>query len=201
VRDVAVPALALGVWSGRDRNVDGDLPSSSVGGASSTPAQALARAKRRRAASLPASCSSWNSTSALSSPTASAWRPSPRSASMRSSGTASRSSIEPGDLRPRERLTCGIRPEALPAMASAARGAAAAGSDDTLWNEANPCSQPTCEHPRMVGALVHLDVGAVLALHDRRHRRPGHAATARTARWPVAASSAIRARCDPRSAE
>jgi hypothetical protein len=191
VRDVAVPALALGVWSGRDRNVDGDLPSSSVGGASSTPAQALARAKRRRAASLPASCSSWNSTSALSSPTASAWRPSPRSASMRSSGMASRSSSSRGDLRVRERLICEFgqrrsRPRAK-------RGA----ERRYRWVRRHALERrqsliaADCEHSRMVGALVHLDVGAVLALHDRRRRRPGHDATARMARRPVAASSAM----------
>lgn len=44
-----------------------------------------------------------------------------------------------------------------------------------------------CEHPRMVGALLHDDAGALLALHDRCRRRPGHDATGHTGGRPVAA--------------
>jgi hypothetical protein len=153
VRDVAVPALALGVWSGRDRNVDGDLPSSSVRGASSTPAQALARAKRRRAASLPASCSSRNSTSALSSPTASAWRPRPE-VSVNALLRHGQPQLDRAGRSPPAR-TAHMRNSARGAPRHGKRGAGRRYrwvTDYTPWNEANPCSQPTREHPRMVGA-------------------------------------------------
>ena len=201
MRDVAVPALALGVWSGRDRNVGGDLPSSSVGGASSTPAQALARAKRRRAASLPASCSSRKSTSALSSPTTSAWRPSPRSASMRPPARPAAARRAGGDLRRSERLTCEFGQRRSPPW-QARRGAPLPLGDRLhALERRQSLIAADCEHSRMVGALLHGDAGAVLALHDRRRRRPGHDATGRTARPPVAALSAISVRCDPRSAE
>jgi hypothetical protein len=157
-----------------------------------------ARRRRRRflrvataTGALPASCPSRKCTSALSSPTRSAWRPNTRPASKRSSGMASRSSSSRGDLRVRERLICEFgqrrsRPRAK-------RGA----ERRYRWVRRHALERrqsliaADCEHSRMVGALVHLDVGAVLALHDRRRRRPGHDATARMARRPVAASSAM----------
>jgi hypothetical protein len=102
-----------------------------------------------------------------------------------------RSSSSRGDLRVRERLICEFgqrrsRPRAK-------RGA----ERRYRWVRRHALERrqsliaADCEGSRMVGALVHLDVGAVLALHDRRRRRPGHDATARMARRPVAASSAM----------
>jgi len=126
VRDVAVPALALGVWSGRDRNVGGDLPSSSVG--SELDAGAGARSREATASGVAARIlfvAEVHQRLELADDVRVA--PEPEVSVNAPSGTASRSSSSRGRSSPERTAHMRIRPEALPAMASAARGAATAG--------------------------------------------------------------------------
>jgi hypothetical protein len=146
------------------------------------------RAKRRRPASPPASCPSRKSTSALRSPTTSAWRPSPTSASMRCSGIASRSSASGGDLR----LADGSYGEfgqrrSRPHAKRGAERPLPLGDRPHALERRQRLIAADCEHPRMVGALLHDDAGALPALHDRCRRRPGHDATGHIGGRPVAA--------------
>jgi hypothetical protein len=122
VRDVAVPALALGVRSGRDRNVDGDLPSSSVG--SELDAGAGARSREATASGVATRVlfvAEVHQRLELADDVRVAPEPEVSVNALLRHGQPQL--VEPGDLRPRERLTCGIRPQPLPATRQARRGA------------------------------------------------------------------------------
>ena len=49
--------------------------------------------------------------------------------------------------------------------------------DYTPWNEANHCSQPTCNHPERAAAYYNVLRAQLQELHDRRRRRARPAAT------------------------
>jgi len=202
VRDVAVPALALGVWSGRDRNVGGDLPSSSIGG-SELDAGAGARSREATASGVATRVlfvAEFHQRLELADDVRVAPEPEVSVNALLRHGQPQL--VEPRDLRPRERLTCGLRPEALPAMASAARGAATAGSPTT-----RPGTRPTPARSRRASTrgwwvryctVMRGGLGAARSLpptswtrRDRAHRRaPGRGGVCD-----------VRTCCDPRSAE